>query len=59
MKYNRYLVFGGDRYYPNGGMRDFAGSFETQDVAENYAKSKEFDWWHIWDKEEERIILRT
>ena len=27
----RYLLFIGDRYYPNGGMRDFKSSYDTID----------------------------
>ena len=29
----RFLVFGGDEYYPLGGMRDFQGEYDTEDEA--------------------------
>jgi len=30
---NNYLLFYGDNYYPNGGMEDFIGSYETKELA--------------------------
>ena len=47
----RYWLFGGDAYYPNGGMNDFVGSFDEIEQAEECVKSEEyeFDWHHIFD----------
>lgn len=32
----RYLLFVGDVYYPNGGMDDFCGGFDSLDDAKKY-----------------------
>ena len=47
----RYLLFGGDTYYPTGGMNDFCGSFDTIEEAEECAKKSRLriDWYHIYD----------
>ena len=50
-KEKRYWLFGGDTYYPSGGMADFSDSFHTLEAAEESAKNQEykFDWHHIYD----------
>lgn len=35
----RYMVFGGDHYYPCGGMHDYKESFDDRDEAREYANS--------------------
>lgn len=45
----RYWLFGGEYYYPNGGMADFKGDFDSAIQAEKYAAKKEYDWFHIFD----------
>jgi hypothetical protein len=57
----RYLAFYGDNYYPNGGMDDFVGSYDTLDeaksaVSEEHLKrthpphySWDSMWAHIYD----------
>lgn len=55
----RYLVFIGDCYYPDGGMDDFEGDFDTLEEAKDFitekANKENFSWkitWaHIWDTE--------
>lgn len=49
---NKYLLFGGDVYYPRGGFDDYQGEFDSLEEAESYAKEKfpdtpRFEWWHI------------
>ena len=53
LKNKRYLLFGGDTYYPCGGMSDLSGSFDTLEAAEESAKNQEheFDWYHIYDSQ--------
>jgi hypothetical protein len=50
------FLFAGSTYYPNGGMLDFIGTFESVEDAENALRSPEpdedgytatYDWWHI------------
>lgn len=38
---NVYIVFSYDRYYPSGGWNDCDGVFNTEEEAEQYAKSVE------------------
>lgn len=49
---NRYLLFGGDTYYPLGGWDDFIESYETVDEAEEEALREESN------EERREIILR-
>ncbi len=54
----RYLVFGGQEYYPCGGMDDLAGTFD--DLDEAVARMRQLrepdkwgyascDWCHVYD----------
>ncbi len=57
----RYLAFYGYIYYPNGGMNDFVGDYDTKDEAikaideahkENHPNDPDWynsSWSHIWD----------
>jgi len=57
----RYMVFGGNDYYPAGGMDDFVGAFDDLDEAvtrmrqlrtpdeRNYTPC---DWCHVYDVQE-------
>lgn len=47
---NRYLVFAGDQYYPQGGWDDFRGSFEDLHEAIDRIDLNA-EWWHIVDLE--------
>lgn len=59
---NRYLLFYGDKYYPNGGWNDFQDSYNTIDEAksqfyEAYNKDTlERRWGHIFDTVSDTII---
>ncbi len=49
-KLKRFLVFGGDCYYPCGGWNDFKGSFGTKKAAIKLASSfGRDDWVHVFD----------
>ena len=53
----KYLLFAFDNYYPNGGINDFQGSFETVEEAQQFYKKghntsgEKYDWYQIvtWD----------
>lgn len=61
----RFLLFYGDVYYPNGGMDDFKGSYDTLEEAmkekdSNYnykVNYKVHGWVHIWDTEINDFVL--
>lgn len=44
-----YLLFAGYNYYPNGGIEDYQGDFDSIDAAYKWMlkSSKTFDWWQI------------
>jgi hypothetical protein len=49
----RFLLFAGNTYYPDGGMRDFRSAhatFEEAEVAyEGLLASNDYDWAHVAD----------
>ena len=47
----RYLLFGGDCYYPAGGWDDFMGAFDTFEEARQHAGDHPADWQHVVDTE--------
>jgi hypothetical protein len=51
MNMKKYLLFGGDTYYPSGGWSDLKGTGdEVIDLIEQVAMSQEiFGWWQIVD----------
>lgn len=62
----RYLLFCGDRFYPDGGMKDLAKS--SDDITSLFTHWDEWCdrssslvslWGHIYDTQEEKIILFT
>lgn len=67
----RYWVFAGDNHYPNGGMEDYMGSFESKKAAEawvranpkfkcNYSgRNEDMDWWHILDMFTMEIVSQS
>lgn len=40
-----FLVFGGEDYYPGGGINDFLGGFKTMEEA--YLEASNCEWWTI------------
>jgi hypothetical protein len=54
MKLKRYLVFSGDRHYPNGGWHDFRGSYASLKKAR--AAGRPGDWWQIVDSQTGAIV---
>jgi hypothetical protein len=54
----RYILFGGEDYYPGGGWTDYVDAFETADEAHALGKArfKEYQWFHIADTHTGKII---
>lgn len=47
---NKFLVFAGDDYYPEGGWNDCQGVFDTEREAMQFVTNLDkVDWWHIID----------
>lgn len=55
-----YHVFGGWKYYPDGGAYDHQASFDTEDAARVYVQERyhTFDWWHITDSDLQIVYER-
>lgn len=56
----RFILFGGEQYYPSGGANDFIGSFGSVEEAYMYLahnSHKEYDWWHVFDTHLDKIIV--
>lgn len=54
----RYLLFGGDTYYPFGGWEDFFDSYDTIEEARKHARRKpRWDWWHVVDSQTGKIVV--
>ncbi len=57
----RYLLFAGDDYYPQGGINDLVDFFDTVELAKEKAERiveiNNYDWYHIYDIVECKIIL--
>jgi len=51
VKPKRYLVFGGDSYYPSGGWSDLIGSADTLEDANAAVTASDNDWHSIIDME--------
>lgn len=50
----RFMLFGGDHYYPSGGIDDLHGSYETLETAMMHATTSfgdDYTWWNIIDLE--------
>lgn len=67
----RFAVFGGACYYASGGFHDYIGSFDTIEDAERVASAThqlhsgtdrqedDYEWWHIVDMTERRVVKRS
>jgi hypothetical protein len=54
----RYWLFGGNSYYPNGGMGDFRGSYDSREKAIEAGKAikvSHSNWYHVFDSQENEI----
>lgn len=53
----RYILFGGDQYYPSGGVGDMQGAYSTVDEAvEDSGGEDGYDWWHVFDVETRKVV---
>ena len=55
-KMKRYWAFGGADFYPEGGLCDFIGSFDTQQEAVDEIVSSAFDWYQLLDSQSGIIV---
>lgn len=57
----RYLVFGGDTYYPSGGWNDYIGEFDKSDEAcgfcYGFIRNTSGRWVHMVDTKHMEMIL--
>ena len=54
---NRFLVFSFPEFYPNGGMDDFIGDFDTLEEAKKALLNGEYSTGHVYDTTERKIIF--
>jgi hypothetical protein len=50
----RYLLFGGEDYYPGGGALDLAGRSDDLAALAEQGRARfgaRFQWWHVFDLE--------
>lgn len=59
----RYWLFGGNVYYPQGGITDFIAMFDTiEDTIKHYDSKIEeiatcgYGWFHVYDSELREVI---
>jgi hypothetical protein len=66
----RYFAFYGDIYYPNGGMIDFIGDYESLEDCKKKIEEKnlqailddpnwDWSWFQIWDSHTRTFIENT
>lgn len=56
----RYLLFHGKDFFPSGGMLDLKKSSDNIEELKDFIKEmKHFEWAHIYDTHEKKIILMT
>lgn len=54
---NRYILFAGSFYYPNGGTNDMRGNYRTiEEAIKAYNELQSVDWGHILDTTTGEII---
>ena len=56
----RYLVFGGDVYYPEGGFSDFVGEYDVEEDAIEKAKTigeDKYQWANVYDTKARKELM--
>lgn len=56
----RYWLFGGDKYYPGGGLADFVQSFDDSNDAIKMGRAKygaSLEWFHVLDAEAFTVVF--
>jgi hypothetical protein len=57
-KRNRYVLFAGQNYYPDGGWYDMEGmSDDIDSLADAVKRLSDIDWWHIVDMDTMETVL--
>lgn len=54
----RYLLFGGEDYYPLGGWDDFRDSFDSAEEACDLPLGRNVDWAHVVDTETMSVVYQ-
>jgi hypothetical protein len=52
----RFVLFGGQDLYPDGGAHDLVGRFVSIEEAESEFNPSERDWGHVYDLERDDIV---
>lgn len=56
----KYLLFAGHEFYPDGGMEDFEGDYDSLDeikeIVKNTFPEKEYNWYQIVEYSTLKII---
>lgn len=58
----RFLLFGGDRYYPLGGWFDIYKGYDTlkeavADAKQTFRDAPDYEWWHVYDQKLKKVVL--
>lgn len=53
---DRFILFGGDNYYPAGGWQDYKGGFPNKEKAVREAAAWGWDWWQVVDTTSGEIV---
>ena len=53
-----YILFAGDNFYPEGGVNDLRGIYQTEQDAVNAATDWSIDgsWWHVVKMENGKMV---
>jgi hypothetical protein len=56
----RYILFGGEEYYPSDGANDILGFGDSvDDLAQSESLTGAcIDWWHIYDLQAKKIVIK-
>lgn len=56
---DRYFLFGGDHYYPQGGWSDFLGAFPSVEAAKERVLTLPVEWWEVVDSETLTVVASS
>jgi hypothetical protein len=57
----RFLLFGGNTYYPLGGWYDIYKGYDTlkeavADAKQTFRDTPDYEWWHVYDKVTDEVV---
>jgi len=56
-KHKRFLVFGFDYYYPEGGLSDVLATYDTIEECKKLTRKKEFKHYQVYDRAEGVVVF--